>query len=130
MKFGANTFIWTEAFGPEHFPILPRLKEAGFDGIEVAMLAPADVPAAAIRRELAKYGFKCTCCSAFGPGLNLASEDAAVRAKAMTHGPRFAQGRGGYGGVAGSRPVVHPSRLFHRDAADTRRMEPGGGLLA
>lgn len=85
MKFGANTFIWSEAFGPEHFDVLPRLKEAGFDGIEIAMLAPATTPAGAIRRELAKYGFECTCCSAFGPGLNLASDDAAVRAKAMAH---------------------------------------------
>jgi D-psicose/D-tagatose/L-ribulose 3-epimerase len=85
MKFGANTFIWSEAFGPEHFGILPRLKEAGFDGIEIAMLSPATVPAAAIRRELDKFGFECTCCSAFGPGLNLASEDSATRQKAMTH---------------------------------------------
>src|SRR5262245_2849118 len=85
MKFGANTFIWSEAFGPEHFPVLPRLKEAGFDGIEIAMLAPAEVPAAAIRRELAKYNFQCTCCAAFGAGLNLASDDPYVRAKAMTH---------------------------------------------
>jgi sugar phosphate isomerase/epimerase len=74
MKFGANTFIWTEAFGPEHFEILPRLKAAGFDGIEIAMLAPASVPAAAIRRELEKYDFECTCCSAFGPGLSLAAQ--------------------------------------------------------
>src|SRR5437867_4272689 len=85
MKFGANTFIWTEAFGPEHFGILPRLKEAGFDGIEVAMLAPASLPAAAIRRELQKYEFECTCCSAFGPGLSLASDDRESRRKAQTH---------------------------------------------
>jgi len=85
MKFGANTFIWTEAFGPEHFGILPRLKEAGFDGIEVAMLAPASLPAASIRRELQKYELECTCCSAFGPGLSLASKDREERRKAQTH---------------------------------------------
>src|SRR5215510_7224270 len=84
MKFGANTFIWTEEFGPAHFGILPRLKEAGFDGIEIAMLAPAELPAAAIRRELDKFGFECTCCSAFGPGLSLASDEASVRGKAIT----------------------------------------------
>jgi D-psicose/D-tagatose/L-ribulose 3-epimerase len=85
MKFGANTFIWAEAFGPEHFGVLPRLKDAGFDGIEIAMLSPSTLPATAIRRELGKYQFECTCCSAFGAGLSLASEDREVRKKAMTH---------------------------------------------
>ncbi len=35
MKFGVNTYIWGATFGPADFHLLPRLKDAGFDGIEV-----------------------------------------------------------------------------------------------
>ena len=112
MKFGANTFIWTEAFGPEHFGILPRLKQAGFDGIEVAMMAPRDVPAKAIRAELQKYGFQCTACCAFGSGLSLASEDAAVREKAKAHVRDSLQVAAEMGATLVSGPMYTPVGFF------------------
>ena len=40
MRFGVNTFIWGAAFGPPLFGLLPRIKEAGFDGIEFPILDP------------------------------------------------------------------------------------------
>jgi hypothetical protein len=38
MKYGVNTFIWSETFDPSHFGLLPGIKEAGFDGVEVLLL--------------------------------------------------------------------------------------------
>ena len=35
MKFGVNTFIWSAEFNQSNFPLLPIIKEAGFDGVEV-----------------------------------------------------------------------------------------------
>ena len=37
-KFGANTSIWSAAFGPSEFHLLPEIKANGFDGIEVPIL--------------------------------------------------------------------------------------------
>ena len=40
MTFGVNTYIWGATFGPADFHLLPRIKAAGFDGIEVPILDP------------------------------------------------------------------------------------------
>jgi D-psicose/D-tagatose/L-ribulose 3-epimerase len=85
MKFGANLLIWTDAFGPEHFAILPQLKEAGFDGVEVPIFAPSALPADAIRRELAVRALECTSCSAMPPGAHLGSPDASERRRGQQH---------------------------------------------
>ena len=34
MKFGVNTFIWSAEFNQSNFPLLPVIKQAGFDGVE------------------------------------------------------------------------------------------------
>ena len=85
MKFGANTFIWTDSFSPAHFGLLPKLKEAGLDGIEIGMLAPTSFPASAVRKELEKSGLECTSCSILPKGLSLIAEDKDVRRKARSH---------------------------------------------
>ncbi|HKQ85939.1 MAG TPA: sugar phosphate isomerase/epimerase family protein [Candidatus Acidoferrales bacterium] len=85
MKIGAISYLWAEEFGVEHCGILPRLKEAGLDGIEIGILAPASFPAKAIRRELEKTGLECTTCAVIPPGASLISDDAEQRRKALAH---------------------------------------------
>ena len=85
MRFGANAFIWTNSFGPKHFDLLPRLKDAGFDGIEIAVIAPASMALSAIRKELERAGLQCTTCSIIPKGLSLTSADADLRRKARAH---------------------------------------------
>ncbi|HSB13131.1 MAG TPA: sugar phosphate isomerase/epimerase family protein [Bryobacteraceae bacterium] len=82
MKFGANTLIWTAAFDRTYLSLLPRIKERGFDGVEIARFDFHDFPAAEIRRNLEQNGLECTFCSALTGDLSLISEDAAVRKKA------------------------------------------------
>jgi len=85
MKFGVNTFIWTVNFDGSHVPLLPRIKESGFDGIEVAIFQPAQFAASDIRRGLAANELECTVCSVLTDGLNLTSDDAQVRRKTVSH---------------------------------------------
>lgn len=85
MRFGINTFLWTAEFGPEHFGLLPEIRERGFDGVEVSLFRPAQFPAAAIRRAVEANGMSSTVCSVLTPGLSLISDDASVRAKTITH---------------------------------------------
>lgn len=82
MKFGVNTFIWGATFGPSDFHLLPRIKEAGFDGIEVPILDPASFEADAVGRELDRIGLECTAVTIVPGGMSLASSDAAVRQRA------------------------------------------------
>ncbi len=85
MKIGAISYLWAEEFGAEHFGILPRLKEAGLDGIEIGILAPKSFPAKAIRRELEKTGLECTACAVIPQGASLISDDAEQRRKGRKH---------------------------------------------
>jgi D-psicose/D-tagatose/L-ribulose 3-epimerase len=85
MKFGVNTFLWTASFGPSHFDLLPKIRERGFDGVEVSMFTPSEFPAAAIRRAVEENGLACTVCSVLPSGLSLATNDLSVRKRTIAH---------------------------------------------
>ena len=85
MKYGVNTFIWSEEFSEASLALLPRIKEAGFDGVQVPLFRPAQFPAAAVRRGFEANGLECSVCALFVDGQSLISEDAGARAVAKQH---------------------------------------------
>ena len=85
MKFGVNTFIWSESFDRSNLPLLPRVKSWGFDGVEVPLFVPSEFAAADIRKGLETNGLECTVCSVLLPGLSLISDDPSVRKKTREH---------------------------------------------
>jgi D-psicose/D-tagatose/L-ribulose 3-epimerase len=85
MKLGINTFLWGVHFGPADFHRLPAIKEAGFDGIEFAVLDPQNLPAAAIRRELERVRLEGTGVAIVPGGLHMGSADAGIRSRTQEH---------------------------------------------
>ncbi|MEP6716456.1 MAG: sugar phosphate isomerase/epimerase family protein [Terriglobia bacterium] len=85
MKYGVNTFIWSEEFNRESLKLLPRIKEAGFDGVQVPLFRPADFPAAEVRRGFEANGLECSVCGLFPDGQTLIGDDAAERRVALQH---------------------------------------------
>jgi D-psicose/D-tagatose/L-ribulose 3-epimerase len=85
MKIGVNTFIWSAAFDRSNLPLLPLIREHGFDGVEVPLFRPAEFAARDIRRGLEANGLECTICSVLVDGLSLIGDDAGIRAKTRTH---------------------------------------------
>jgi D-psicose/D-tagatose/L-ribulose 3-epimerase len=85
MKFGVNTFIWSATFGPAEFGLLPLIKEAGFDGVEIPLFRPASLAAAAIRKANEAQGLECNACTVLVDGLNLISNSADIRHKTRVH---------------------------------------------
>jgi D-psicose/D-tagatose/L-ribulose 3-epimerase len=85
MKFGVNTFIWSESFDRSNLPLLPRIKSWGFDGVEVPLFRPSEFAAADIRKGLESNGLECTVCSVLVDGLSLISDDPDVRRKTRVH---------------------------------------------
>lgn len=79
MKFGVNTLLWTASFGTEHLRLLPLIKEAGFDAVEVAIFRPKEFPSAALRLKAAEYGLEVTVCSVIPNGFSMLSADGEVR---------------------------------------------------
>ena len=85
MPFGVNTYIWGATFGPADFHLLPRLKEAGFDGVEVPILDPAAFDARAVGREFDRLDLARTAVANVPRGSSLASSDAGERQRARDH---------------------------------------------
>jgi D-psicose/D-tagatose/L-ribulose 3-epimerase len=84
MKFGVNALIWTAVFDPLNLPLLPVIKEKGFDGIELPIFETAGFPAGEIRRGIEQNGLECTVCSVLTGELSLISDDPTVRKKAYS----------------------------------------------
>lgn len=85
MRFGVNLLIWTANFTPDDIPLLDRIKEQGFDGVELPLFQPDGYPARAIRRALETAGLQCTACSVVPAGLSIFDADADVRKRALDH---------------------------------------------
>lgn len=84
MKFGVNTLLWTAAFDRSHLPLLPPIKNAGFDGVEIARFDFSDFPVADIRRELESLGLQPTFCSALTGDASIITDNASVRTRTLS----------------------------------------------
>jgi D-psicose/D-tagatose/L-ribulose 3-epimerase len=108
MKFGVNTFIWTATFDQSHFALLPRIKEAGFDGVELPLINPDQVDAGAIRRAIEENQLECTFCSVIPAGLSAISDESTVRGKTREHLQTCIQVAAEAGGKLIAGPVYSP----------------------
>lgn len=79
IQFGVNTWTWVSPFRTEDARrIFPKVKEMGFDVVEIALEDPSLVEAEAVRGALDQNGLSATVCGAFGPSRDLASEELSV----------------------------------------------------
>ncbi len=83
MKIGMNLLLWTGQVTSEHFPLLERLKAAGFDGVELPIFGGTPNDYKPIRAELDRLGLKCTTVTILTRDTNAVSPDPAVRRKAL-----------------------------------------------
>ncbi len=83
MKFGVNTMVWTTRVGVEMEPLFRRIKQWGFDGVELFLSPeePADIRA--VRSLLERLGLERTTCSVIPRQANPVSADPEVRARAV-----------------------------------------------
>jgi D-psicose/D-tagatose/L-ribulose 3-epimerase len=108
MKYGVNTFIWTESFSEENLSLLPRIKKAGFDGIEVFMFDLSQFQTTVIRRGLEENGLEATICAIVGQDFSLISGDAAVRRNALEQLKAFVKTAAEVGAKVISGPLYSP----------------------
>lgn len=85
MKLGISGFAWTSRFGERHLRLATTVKEMGFDGFEVAMFDPRDLPITEIRRAFEAVDLERTVCAILPPGINPISPDQEVRKKSIQH---------------------------------------------
>ena len=76
MRFGANSFIWESPFATDsHLYLCDRVKEMGFDLLEVAVENPDLIDLDLLRRAAEARELGLVIGGVFGPGRNLSSAD-------------------------------------------------------
>jgi D-psicose/D-tagatose/L-ribulose 3-epimerase len=85
MKVGVSAFAWTEQFTPSHVDLIPQVRDRGFDGFEIPMFNPADLPVRAIRNAFEAADLEGTVCAILPKDINPISPDASVRRKSLAH---------------------------------------------
>jgi D-psicose/D-tagatose/L-ribulose 3-epimerase len=79
IKLGVSTWLWTSPFSTESIPVLfKKIKEMGFDAVEIAVEYPELIDAGAVKRGLQEYQLHPVICGAFGPSRDLTSTDPAI----------------------------------------------------
>jgi D-psicose/D-tagatose/L-ribulose 3-epimerase len=84
MKYGMNLLLWTTHVTAEHFPLFPKLKKAGFDGVEIPIFEGDAAHYKSVRKELDNNGLGSTIVTVATPEANPISADTAVRQAAVT----------------------------------------------
>jgi D-psicose/D-tagatose/L-ribulose 3-epimerase len=81
MKYGVNTLVWTTRVNEKLAPLFSRIREWGFDGVELFLSPeePADIPA--VKRMLDDRNLDRTTCAVLPGQANLISSDAQVRSR-------------------------------------------------
>jgi D-psicose/D-tagatose/L-ribulose 3-epimerase len=85
MNYGMNLLLWTTHVTSEHFPLLARIKETGFDGVELPLFQGDEAHYKKLGQELKNLGLACTTVTCCGADNNPVSPDAAVRKKGLEH---------------------------------------------
>jgi D-psicose/D-tagatose/L-ribulose 3-epimerase len=112
MKTGMNLLLWATHVTSEHFPILGKLKKAGFDGVEVPLFEGDAAHFRTIRKELDNQGLGCTTVTVVGPDANPISPDAAVRQAAVARLRWAIEMTAALGGEVMAGPFHSPLAVF------------------
>ncbi len=83
MRCGMNLLLWTTHVTDEHFPIIAKLKKAGYDGVELPVFEGDADHYKKVAGELRKQGLACTTVTVATEQANPISPDAAVREAAF-----------------------------------------------
>jgi D-psicose/D-tagatose/L-ribulose 3-epimerase len=83
MRTGMNLLLWTTHVTSEHFPIIAKLKQAGFDGVELPLFEGDAAHYRTLAQELKKQGLGCTAVTVATPEASPISPDAKVRQAAV-----------------------------------------------
>ena len=102
MRFGASTFIWVSPFSNKTLDLIDRIRDFGFDLIEICIEDPETIDVSAIRSRTGRAGIGVTVCGAFGPNWDLSSEDEVPSGR--TASPTFA--------AASTSPTISAAPLF------------------
>lgn len=78
LSFAASTWLWTSPFSNDTVSLFPKLRDMGFDAVEIPVEDPGLIDNKLVKRALDDHGLQGIVCGAFGPTRDLTHEDPAV----------------------------------------------------
>jgi len=91
-KVGAHLLIWTSRLNEDTIGIFHKVKEMGFDGVEIPLVNPMEIEFKLVekmKKELGKINLECTCGGGLGKNENLIDEDKSIRERGKNYLKRF-----------------------------------------
>ena len=85
MLIGASTFIWVSPFSTDAFHLLPKIKDAGYDIIEVAVEDAAIIDWDELIIRANDLGLKITISGAFGEDRDISATDSRIRYQGLRY---------------------------------------------
>jgi D-psicose/D-tagatose/L-ribulose 3-epimerase len=129
MKIGMNLLLWTGHVTAEHFPLLAKLRQTGFDGVELPIFEGDVAHYKMIRKELDNLGLSCTTVALVSEAANPISPDASVRQAAANHLKRNVEITATLGGAYIAGPYHSPLGVFSGKEPSEDEKKRGADVL-
>uniref|UniRef100_UPI00301C7947 hypothetical protein n=1 Tax=Staphylococcus aureus TaxID=1280 RepID=UPI00301C7947 len=66
IKLGVSTWLWTSPFSTETIALFPKIKQMGYDAVEIPVEDPALLDVKKVKEALASHELLPIICGAFG----------------------------------------------------------------
>lgn len=77
ISLGVSTWLWTSPFNSETTSLFPKIKEMGYDAVEIPVEDPSLIDAKKVKEALDEHDLKPIICGAFGTSRDFTHEDPA-----------------------------------------------------
>lgn len=78
IQYGVSTWLWTSPFTTKSISLFPKIKDMGFDVVEIPIEDPALINGKEVKKALDQNELKAVVCGAFGPTRDLTNEDTKI----------------------------------------------------
>lgn len=112
MKVGLNVLLWTAGFKEENFPLLDKVRDWGYDGVEFPMFTPDCSPWSKLRRKLDELRLGRTAVTIVSPEANPISPEHESRRAGIEHLKACVDSCGELGADALVGPLYSPCGLL------------------
>ncbi len=85
VTFGVSTWLWTSPFNRETIALFPKIKNFGYDAVEIPVEDPSLIDLDLVKKALADQELKGVVCGAFGPSRDLTHDDPAFHQTCFTY---------------------------------------------
>ncbi|MCY4371672.1 MAG: sugar phosphate isomerase/epimerase [bacterium] len=84
-RVGIEIFYWLDNWSDDQSSVFGKAAEAGYDGVEISLVAGLDVGVARMERTAASLGLDVLCSTGLSPTMDISSPDPAIRSAGADH---------------------------------------------